>query len=108
MLISDFWAISLIFVFTIIVICGIIAIKFVFLAKRKKENSRIIKLDNYVVTISGICGKIVAVQKKDNIVFAILQTGDKTHKSFVTVDADSIYQIVEEPDEIIKDEKKVE
>ena len=62
----------------------------------------------YVVTMGGVSGKIVGIKQTKDMTYILLQTGDTTHKSYLTVDIEAIYQICEDPGEILHDDINVE
>ncbi|MBQ7307967.1 MAG: preprotein translocase subunit YajC [Clostridia bacterium] len=93
-----------VFLSTLIVIFGAITIRMILLTKKKKELYNNLKIGTHIVTVGGICGKIMAIKYDKDMTFVLLQTGDTTHKSYFTVDLESIYKVIEDPKEILKDE----
>lgn len=98
---------TIIFIATLLAIISIFVIRMILVSRNKKELYKELKIGTYIITVSGICGKIVGIKQIDDLTYAMLQTGDTTHKSYVTVDLESIYKIIKDPQEILKDEIKV-
>ena len=98
----------IIFLETLIIIFGAITIRMIIVTKRKKELYNQLKIGLFVVTVGGICGKIMGIKYDKDMTYVLLQTGDTTHKSYFTVDLESIYKIIDDPKEILNDEIKVE
>lgn len=98
-----------IFSVTIILLLVAVVVLKIVSSKNQKDLLKKIKVGSYIVTIAGICGKVLAVKKHNNMVFVLLQTGDTTHRSYLTVDISSIYQILDgDIGEMLNDEIMVD
>ena len=96
-----------IFLSTLIVLFGGLTIRMIIIQKRDKKLYESLSIGSYVQTISGICGKIVGFKETDKQVFVLIQSGDTSHKSYITMDIESVYKIVDDPGEILSDEISV-
>ena len=83
-------------------------LRYFLIDKKRKDRLNQLKQGDYVVTMTGLTGTVVGIKKPDETVFVMLLTGDTTHKSYITVDIDSIYDIVQNPGTILDDSMKVE
>jgi len=68
--------------------------------KTKAENQKIdertnsLKRGDEIITTAGVYGKIIDIKKDGDIKKVIIETGDNDHKGYLTIDAYSIYSIL--------------
>lgn len=96
-----------IIVVTVVCLIAYLIVKYIIQKKNVDKLYKSITVGVYVETLSGICGKVLAIKESSEIIFLLLQTGDTTHKSYVTIDISSVDRIIDDPKEILKDEIKV-
>lgn len=94
-------------VVTVVCLIAYLVIKYIIVNKKVDKLYKSISVGVYIETLSGICGKVLAIKENREITFLLLQTGDTTHKSYITVDLCSVCKIIDDPKEILKDEIKV-
>ena len=98
----------IIFLVTLIVIFATFMVRAIIISNRDKKLMSELNIGDYVVTHSGICGKIMGIKEGKDIVFLLLQTGDDMHKNYITVDIESVADKIEGIGTILRDEIKVE
>ena len=82
--------------------------------QRQKDLVDALKVGEYVLTYSGVFGKIVEMTEKEMGKFIVIETGEK-HKNYVTVSENAIYmlannnpKIYNADGEVVKAEEKTE
>lgn len=82
--------------------------------QKQKELVESLKVGEYVLTYSGVFGKIVEMTEKEMGKFIVIETGEK-HKNYVTVSENAIYmlannnpKIYNADGEVVKAEEKAE
>lgn len=60
--------------------------------ERQKQLIDSLKIGDFVLTYSGIFGKITEIVEKETGKFVVLETGEKT-KNFITVSENAIYTV---------------
>lgn len=100
----------------LIVLIGLLVIAYPLLMMRrnKKENQRMteqtnsLKRGDKVLTTSGVYGKIIDIKLDGTAKQITIETGSDKFKSYMTIDAYAIYQVIKDDVQIAKDvtEKK--
>lgn len=97
----------IIFLATLIVIFGGLTIRMIIIQKRDKKLYESLNVGMYIQTISGACGKIIGIKQVEDQTLILLQTGDTTHKSYLTIGLESVYSVIKDYGEILSDEINV-
>lgn len=70
-----------------------------FKGKKEKENFKNvldnIKEGNSVITTAGIIGKVVSVQEENGVKTVTIETGNNSHKGYLTFDIQAIYMVLD-------------
>ena len=82
--------------------------------QKQKDLVDSLKIGEYVLTYSGVFGKIVEMTEKEMGKFIVIETGEK-HKNYMTVSENAIYmlannnpKIYSADGEVVKPEEKTE
>ncbi len=102
----------------LIVLIGLLVIAYplLMMRKNKKENQRMteqtnsLKRGDKVLTTSGVYGKIIDIKLDGTAKQITIETGSDKYKSYMTIDAYAIYQVIKDEVQVAKDvaEKKEE
>ena len=91
----------------IVVVAALLILYPVFLYYRNKKDKEkrdnlysTIKKGDYVITYSGIMGKVIEIVEKQNGKFVTLQTGEGMHSGYVCITIDAIYSFADTKDKI--------
>ena len=92
-----------------VLVALLIAFPFFTSRKNKRENQKLIEQTNSlkrgdeVLTTSGVYGKVLEVKQDGEAKKVVIETGSDKNKSFLTIDAYSIYVVLNK--EPVKEEK---
>ncbi len=95
----------------LIVLIGLLVIAYplLMLRRNKKENQRMteqtnsLKRGDKVLTSSGVYGKIVDIKLDGTAKQVTIETGSDKFKSYMTVDAYAIYQVIKDEPQVAKE-----
>lgn len=83
-----------------------------FKGKKEKENFKNvldnIKEGNSVITTAGIIGKVVSVQEENGVKTVTIETGNNSHKGYLTFDIQAIYMVLDNLENSVENEKASE
>ena len=91
----------------------LIAMPILMNARNKRESQRVqeqtnsLKVGDQILTTSGVYGKITEVKFDDTQKMIVIETGGKT-KSYLTIDAYAVYQVISQGEEQKVEEPKTE
>jgi len=91
----------------------LIAMPILMNARNKRESQRVqeqtnsLKVGDQILTTSGVYGKITEIKFDDTQKTIVIETGGKT-KSYLTVDAYAVYQVISQGEGEKKEEKQPE
>ncbi len=100
----------------LIVLIGLLVIAYpiLIISRNKKENQRMteqtnsLKRGDKVLTTSGVYGKIIDIKLDGTAKQVTIETGSDKYKSYMTVDAYAIYQVIKDEPIVAKDLPKLE
>ncbi len=87
----------------------VIAYPLLMIRRNKKENQRMteqtnsLKRGDKILTTSGVYGKIVDIKLDGTAKQVTIETGSDKYKSYMTVDAYAIYQVIKDEIPVAKD-----
>lgn len=87
----------------------VIAYPLLMIRRNKKENQRMteqtnsLKRGDKILTTSGVYGKIVDIKLDGTAKQVTIETGTDKYKSYMTVDAYAIYQVIKDEIPVAKD-----
>lgn len=91
----------------------LIAMPILMNARNKRESQRVqeqtnsLKVGDQILTTSGVYGKITEVKFDDTQKMIVIETGGKT-KSYLTIDAYAVYQVISQGEGQKVEEPKTE
>lgn len=91
----------------------LIAMPILMNARNKRESQRVqeqtnsLKVGDQILTTSGVYGKITEVKFDDTQKMIVIETGGKT-KSYLTIDAYAVYQVISQGEGEKKEEKQAD
>lgn len=92
----------------------VIAYPLLMVRRNKKENQRVteqtnsLKRGDKILTTSGVYGTIIDIKLEGTAKQVTIETGSGAHKSYMTVDAYAIYQVIKDQPQVAKDITEVE
>lgn len=92
----------------------VIAYPLLMIRRNKKENQRVteqtnsLKRGDKILTTSGVYGTIIDIKLEGTAKQVTIETGSGAHKSYMTVDAYAIYQVIKDQPQVAKDITEVE